>query len=135
MTDFQIKVATGFIFMISLMSSFILPGLMNLTVLPNSGISLGVGAGEFELLILGLSMIVLAIIGRELWSVRSRLPWVFIFLIGAGAANTLERLIFGEVRDWIPLSFILFNVADLFIVCGLLVYLWTSVRRRKFRNI
>jgi len=51
-----------------------------------------------------------------------------MFLAGA-ASNLVDRLIFGYVRDYIDISLnFVFNLADVFIVLGLLMLMWPAGR-------
>ena len=46
--------------------------------------------------------------------------WTYI-LIGAVASNVVEKVLFSSVRDYIPLGFAVFNLADLQIVFSLMM--------------
>ena len=50
-----------------------------------------------------------------------KLAWVFVY--SGGVSNIIERVILGHVRDFIPISSGILNVADFFILFGLVLLL------------
>ena len=50
-----------------------------------------------------------------------KLAWVFIY--AGGLSNIGERIVLGHVRDFIPVSSGMLNVADFFIIVGLVLML------------
>ena len=50
-----------------------------------------------------------------------RLAWAFVY--SGGISNIVERIILGHVRDFIPISSGMLNIADFFIIFGLILLL------------
>jgi len=110
----------------------------------NRGISFGLfNAGDAAAqrwILIGLSLVIVAVLLVWLWRAEKRLLGVAIGLVVGGAiGNVVDRLRFGAVADF--LSFHLgeyywpaFNVADAAIVCGvgllLLDSLWPAAGKR-----
>lgn len=51
----------------------------------------------------------------------------FIFLIGGGASNLFERILFGHVTDFIYIFNGIFNIADIIIFSGILILIVSKV--------
>ena len=65
------------------------------------------------------------------WKTRTRqnklLNWGFILVLAGALTNLLDRLMFGYVRDFINLGLgFTFNLADIFIVLGLILILFQT---------
>lgn len=50
-----------------------------------------------------------------------KLAWTFVY--AGGVSNVVERIVLGHVRDFIPVSSGMLNVADFFIIIGLILLL------------
>jgi lipoprotein signal peptidase len=58
-----------------------------------------------------------------------RIPaWVPGAVIGGAASNLADRFMFGAVRDFIPTPLVIFNVADVAVLCGVLAFVWSVTR-------
>lgn len=80
----------------------------------NQGVSLGVVAGEI--------LILAALLGMMLISLRERSLGLYMILVG-GVANVLSRIIWGGVVDYWVLGGLLHNnLADYLIVGGVIKY-------------
>lgn len=67
------------------------------------------------------------------FSVSQKLAWVLIF---AGASsNILERIFLGYVRDWIYLYNGVFNLADGYIILGIVILLFGHKKSSDLRNL
>jgi signal peptidase II len=98
----------------------------------NTGISYGLfsGGGDFQKWIL-ISLSILIIIFllsfiRNESSILSKLS--ISFIIGGALGNVLDRFIYGAVVDFISLhakgfSWYIFNIADMFIVVGVILFI------------
>ena len=98
----------------------------------NTGISYGLfsGGGDFQKWIL-ISLSILIIIFllsfiRNESSILSKLS--ISFIIGGALGNVLDRLTYGAVVDFISLhargfSWYIFNIADMFIVLGVILFI------------
>ena len=98
----------------------------------NTGISYGLfsGGGDFQKWIL-ISLSILIVIFllsfiRNESSILSKLS--ISFIIGGALGNVLDRFIYGAVVDFISLhakgfSWYIFNIADMFIVLGVILFI------------
>lgn len=92
-------------------------------VLHNPGYALGVIGGSVPLLILGtiavLGVFVVVIVPLAF---RYGLPaWIPGLVLGGALSNMIDRARFGGVRDFITTRWAIINVADLFVVAGVLI--------------
>ena len=103
--------------------------LVRFTYTRNSGIAFGMFAGQsFPFYIFS---IVAAVAVLWLWSRHPHLPplrqWSLALILGGAIGNLIDRLRFGEVTDFILLSwrgheFPVFNVADVCVTCGVILF-------------
>jgi signal peptidase II len=88
----------------------------------NPGVAFGMSAGPsaaVAALSIGALVFLLTVIGRSV--VRIGVPLVMPALFAAGLiGNGLDRIRFGSVRDFIYAGNVVFNVADMAIVAGVL---------------
>ena len=118
----------------------LIPGVMDLSLVYNTGaaFSLGEGAGPVFVLIAA------AICVAGVW-VAWRRPDVPLSLLltvaavaGGGVGNAIDRVTLGAVTDFFKTTFMrfaVFNVADIFITCGVFVavilwWRWDASRER-----
>ncbi len=88
---------------------------------------------EYYQLFLGFgSMIVMCILVYKFsWFVGKGLKWPFVFVMAGIMGNTIDRLWFGYVRDFIALDgLFVFNAADAFLSVGFLLFAWWEFNRR-----
>jgi lipoprotein signal peptidase len=58
-----------------------------------------------------------------------RIPaWIPGIVVGGAASNIADRFILGEVRDFIPTPIVIFNIADIAVLCGVIAFVWTVTR-------
>ena len=50
-------------------------------------------------------------------------PWIVGLLVGGALSNLLDRLTVGAVRDFLPTPLVIYNLADLAVIVGLLGFL------------
>lgn len=103
--------------------------LVRLTYTRNSGIAFGMFAGQsFPFYIFS---IVAAVAVLWLWFRHPHLPrlrqWSLALILGGAIGNLIDRLRFGEVTDFILLSwrgheFPVFNVADMCVTSGVILF-------------
>ena len=59
-----------------------------------------------------------------------RIPaWIPGVILGGAASNLADRVTLGEVRDFIPTSIAIFNVADLAVLGGVIAFMWCMTSR------
>ena len=106
---------------------------LNLEYTVNTGINFGL-AGEAttsrQLLLAGVALLVCALIMA--WGIKSGSRWSTLIagmFAGGGIANAYERLAFGGVFDYLNVSSSIyaspfsFNLADVYIFAGLVMYI------------
>ena len=118
----------------------LIPGVLDLYHVENSGAAFSIGEGA------GLLFALLAFavfIGASIWIWREALPIhlvVYIaFVAGGGIGNMVDRIAAGSVTDFLAATFIdfpIFNVADIFVTCGVFLTLvgytvWDTRRQRQ----
>lgn len=101
-------------------------GIINYTT--NTGMVFGLFKGYNFLFIL-ITLIIVLFIGYILLK-DGRLSYSFI--LGGAIGNLMDRLVFGFVRDFIDLKiWPVFNLADSFIVIGILFVIWEEFFKKK----
>lgn len=107
----------------------LLPGVLHLTYVHNTGAAFSLFRGQVPALIV-VSGLVAGWIGWELWRHprHAGLPLYSLGLILGGAiGNLIDRLRFGYVEDFIDLRvWPVFNVADSAITIGVTLLIWRS---------
>lgn len=103
-----------------------IPHVMELRLVYNTGAAFSIGRGA-GLIFIALAIIVLVLMAVFVW----RTPDVPLSLAismgcvaGGGLGNMIDRIISGAVTDFFCTTFIdfaVFNVADIFVTCGLAV--------------
>lgn len=104
----------------------------------NSGFSFGTGAGHGPL----VGTLVIALCGficRRLWiETRTARAAILSAILGGALGNLIDRvlraddvLLSGDVVDFIDVTwYAVFNVADMFVVCGCIVLVFYELRHR-----
>lgn len=116
----------------------VIPHLIDLTRVENPGISFSLlgdlGAQVRVPLLVGVSLVAVALIARYWWRHRSVLPRVvdgaFVLILAGAAGNLIDRVLFGTVTDYLhfrffEVSFFVNNLADIYISVGVVAYLLT----------
>ncbi len=112
----------------------LVPGIMDLRLVFNTGaaFSLGEGAG---LLFVGFAAVVVVAVSVLVWR-EPTLPVPLVAtlgcVVGGGIGNAIDRVAFGRVTDFLATTFIdfpVFNVADIFVttcvvVSAILYVMW-----------
>ncbi len=89
----------------------------------NPRYALGVGGGSVPVLIIG-TVAVLAVFAVVIVPLGHRvgLPaWIPGLVLGGALSNLIDRARFGAVRDFISTRWAIINVADLFVIAGVLI--------------
>lgn len=105
-------------------SSEFIPGIMELRLVYNTGAAFSIGQGAGIVFIV-LALVVLAMFAVFVWR-NPDLPMALTITMGCvaggGVGNMIDRIIDGKVTDFFATTFIdfaVFNVADIFVTCGL----------------
>lgn len=109
-----------------------IPHVMDLLLVKNTGaaFSLGEGAGW---LFIAIALAVVVGIGYEIWKHPSTPSYLLVIggvVAGGGLGNLIDRVVHGWVCDFFATTFMdfaIFNVADIFVCCGIgagLIALW-----------
>ena len=101
-----------------------------LSILPgwNKGTAFGLAQGVAPLLLVGIALVITAFLAALLFKSRSPVEGAALGVaIGGALANVVDRIRFGAVRDfidvhWNALHWPTFNVADMLVVSGLLLF-------------
>lgn len=120
----------------------LLPGILGLTYVHNPGASWGILSGRtgFLLAVTAIAClgIFLAILLKKPASPMGRLSLAMV--LGGAVGNAVDRLILGYVVDMFQTQFMdfpIFNVADVFIVCGgclFCLYILLDERRERLEK-
>jgi signal peptidase II len=104
----------------------VIPGCLNIIRSANSGIAFGIlsdsSSGWTKMILIVVGIAVMGIIGRLLWKTsgvagQGRLTAALALVMGGAAGNLLDRIVHGEVTDFIDFyvgrfHWYTFNVAD-----------------------
>jgi signal peptidase II len=115
----------------------LLPGVIELLHVENTGAAFSMGEGATMAFVV-VALVVVA--GAVALAWREPLPaWLSAFLgcvVGGGVGNMVDRIAAGSVTDFLATTFMdfpVFNVADIFVTCGiatsLVGYWWWDSRR------
>ena len=106
-----------------------IPGLFHLTYVRNTGAAFSSFQGMQWLFLLVFLIFTLAIIwefSKKRWPFTDLERWCVAAVYAGGLGNMIDRLRLGYVVDMIEVDFItfpVFNVADCFITCGVILLL------------
>ena len=100
-------------------------GVFHLTYLQNSGMAFSMleGARIFFVVMTLAAFVLLFFAVKKKWVHHPVGLWSLSFIAGGAVGNLIDRVRFGYVVDMIevdclPFDFAVFNVADIFVVCG-----------------
>ena len=92
-----------------------IPGVMELFHVSNTGAAFSVGSGN-----------ALFFVGFVVHEKNLPLPLIALLggVAGGGIGNAIDRVLYGQVTDFFATTFVnfaVFNVADIFVTCGILI--------------
>ncbi len=99
----------------------VIPHLLSLTVLHNTGVAFGLLAGLGPGAVVALALTVLGVLlyNRAAWPATKAGQWSVGLMVGGALGNIFERLRFGYVLDYLDVHvWPVFNLADTAIVVG-----------------
>ena len=112
----------------------LIPGLLHLTYVQNTGAAFGLLKGQ-QVLFIGLALLVLGWIAWELLtkpSVPPLMAWGCGLILGGAVGNLIDRLRWGYVVDFIDVRiWPVFNLGDSAITIGVGLLIWQSLRRHR----
>lgn len=125
LVDQSTKAAVRFVAPLGSSARPLIPGLLDLWHVENTGAAFSIGQGA-SLLFIIFALAVL--IGSAWWVMCERLPLRLVVSVasvaGGGVGNMVDRLSTGSVTDFLSLRFIdfpVFNVADICVTLGVIV--------------
>lgn len=125
LVDQSTKAAVRFVAPLGSPARPLIPGLLDLWHVENTGAAFSIGQGA-SLLFIIFALAVL--IGSAWWVMCERLPLRLVVSVasvaGGGVGNMVDRLSTGSVTDFLSLRFIdfpVFNVADICVTLGVIV--------------
>ena len=118
----------------------LIPGMMDLSLIYNTGaaFSLGEGAGPLFVLVAAAMCVAGGDVAWRRVDVPLPLLLTFACVVGGGIGNAIDRVALGAVTDFFKTTFMdfaIFNVADIFVTCGvplalILWWRWDVARER-----
>ena len=110
----------------------LIPGVIHLVYVRNTGVAFGVLSGGGALLYALTAIALLALVAYLLARPERRLLWLPTgMLVGGAIGNLIDRIAHGAVTDFIQLPhWPAFNVADMSITFGVFVLLYVLEGRR-----
>jgi signal peptidase II len=102
----------------------IIPNFFYFTHIKNTGAAFGIFQGMINIfIVISIAAVILIVILRSLLKIESYLYHVSLgFILGGAVGNLIDRLIMGEVTDFLHFFFWpVFNLADSFIVIGFII--------------
>ena len=110
----------------------LIPGVIELARVENTGAAFSIGEGGSWLFVI-CAAVAFCVALAMVWLNDLPVPLVFSLgcVAGGGMGNMIDRLAWGSVTDFIATTFIdfpVFNVADIFVTCGVAVSLVLYLR-------
>lgn len=110
----------------------LIPGLIDLAHVENSGAAFSIGQGSTWLFV-ACAIIAFSVACTLVWTHELPFPLVFSLgcVAGGGVGNMIDRIAYGSVTDFLATSFVdfpVFNVADIFVTCGVVLSLVLYLR-------
>ncbi len=112
----------------------VVPGIFNIVNVSNPGAAFGIFKGHGSLALILIAIAALILIAYLLYISTDRATVFALSLIAGGAfGNLIDRIRLAEVVDFLdfyigPYHWPAFNVADIAITCGVIIYLVTIYR-------
>ncbi|HIZ18773.1 MAG TPA: signal peptidase II [Candidatus Olsenella stercoravium] len=118
----------------------LIPGVMDLSLIYNTGaaFSMGEGAGPLFVLVAAAMCVAGVYVAWRRADVPLPLLLTLAAVVGGGIGNAIDRVVLGAVTDFFATTFVdfaIFNVADIFVTCGVPIALvlwwrWDVARER-----
>ena len=117
----------------------VIPNFFSLTYILNPGAAFGILAGQrWVFMVFTILIIVGAVLAllsgkiKNIWGVIS-----LAMIVGGGIGNMIDRVVVGKVVDFLAFTFwgydfAVFNVADVFVCCGVFIFAFYIIFTRDF---
>lgn len=132
MADQATKVAVRHLMPLGSPSRTLIPGVINLMRVENTGAAFSIGRGSTWLFV-GCAVVAFVLACLLVW--YNDLPFPLAISLGCvaggGVGNMIDRVATGSVTDFLATAFMdfpVFNVADIFVTCGVVVSLVLYLR-------
>lgn len=99
----------------------IIPHILSLELVKNSGISFGMFGHSPMLVIVITSMIIMLLVYMYLKTKNNTNKFGILMMIIGACSNLLDRLLFGYVIDFINIKLFVCNLADIYIFLGAMI--------------
>lgn len=130
--DQATKVAVRHLMPLGSPSRTLIPGILNLYRVENTGAAFSIGEGSTWLFVI-CAMVAFGVACLMVW--RNDLPFPLVLSLGCvaggGVGNMIDRLATGSVTDFLATAFMnfpVFNVADIFVTCGVAISMLLYLR-------
>ena len=130
--DQATKVAVRHVMPLGSAPCTLIPGVLDLARVENTGAAFSIGEGSTWFFV-GCAMVAFVVACTLVW--RNELPFPLVLSLGCvaggGVGNMIDRIATGSVTDFLATTFIdfpVFNVADIFVTCGVAVSLLLYIR-------
>ena len=99
---------------------------MELFHVSNTGAAFSVGSGNALFFVALTTVVIAALVGFVVREKNLPLPLIALLggVAGGGIGNAIDRILYGQVTDFFATTFVnfaVFNVADIFVTCGILI--------------
>ena len=99
---------------------------MKLFHVSNTGAAFSVGSGNALFFVVLTAVVIAALVGFVVHEKNLPLPLIALLggVAGGGIGNAIDRVLYGQVTDFFATTFVnfaVFNVADIFVTCGILI--------------
>lgn len=111
----------------------IIPNFLSLKYLENTGIAFGINLNMNSIILLNIIIIICLIwIIKKVYKTKYLNP--ILFILAGGIGNVIDRIAKGHVTDFIDVNlfnFPTFNIADVYIVVGILILIIQNLKELK----
>lgn len=116
-----------------------IPGVLNLLYVENRGAAFGIMEGATNYFVISAAVVTIAVLAYLFYNKQHRWPEVIaLSMLTSGAiGNVIDRVMHGYVTDFFATAFIdfpVFNVADIGITCGCILFVIMLFVRGKDRE-
>ena len=118
----------------------VIPNFLNLTYTQNTGVAFGILPNNL-ILIISANIVVLGLIIKFLRENKETMNYPVIIslmlILSGGVSNLIDRIFRGYVIDFIDINlfnFPVFNIADIFVTIGVLIFIVIIIKQLFFSN-